>query len=133
MRQDEQYRDQQDAGFTLIEMVAVVVIIGILAAVAIPITLNAVNNSKYSAEEATLATMQTALEEYAQENNQYPAPDELQNALSAYAAGVSTSDVWGQPIQYNATGDGYILYAPGPSGGVEATSNSTPTRVANGP
>lgn len=121
-----------EMGFTLIEMIAVVAIIGILVAVAIPITLRAVNHSKYSAEEASLTTMQTALSMYAEDNSNSTYPTSSSNliaALKTYAAGLSANDVWGNPLEYGTTNSGtnYSLYAPGPTGqaGVVASDGNT--------
>jgi type II secretion system protein G len=59
-------------GFTLIELLIVVAIIAILAAIAIPNFLAAQIRAKVSREEAEEATLATALESYAVDNNSYP-------------------------------------------------------------
>lgn len=60
------------AGFTIIELLIVVAIIAILAAIAIPNLLEAQTRSKVSRVKADLRTMQTALESYAVDENAYP-------------------------------------------------------------
>ena len=49
-------------GFTLIELAIVIVIAGILAAVAIPIYQGLVDDAKYTEGEAALATVKTAMD-----------------------------------------------------------------------
>ena len=56
-------------GFTLVEMVVVIAIMGVMAAVAIPMVNNTLSRSKESAYAADLAMIQTSMEGY------YTAPD----------------------------------------------------------
>ena len=58
--------------FTLIELLIVVAIIAILAAIAVPNFLEAQTRSKVSRAQADLRSIATALESYAVDNNKYP-------------------------------------------------------------
>jgi len=60
------------SAFTLIELLIVVAIIAILAAIAVPNFLEAQTRSKVSRAKADLRSMATALEAYAVDNNNYP-------------------------------------------------------------
>lgn len=60
-------------GFTLIELIVVVAILGILAAVLTPRVLDAVQNARTSAAEANAKQIQLAMERYLIRNNNYPA------------------------------------------------------------
>jgi len=58
--------------FTLIELLIVVAIIAILAAIAVPNFLEAQTRSKVSRAKADMRTLATGLESYAVDNNKYP-------------------------------------------------------------
>jgi type II secretion system protein G len=67
--------------FTLIELLIVVAIIAILAAIAVPNFLEAQTRSKVSRTLADMRTMRTGLESYMVDNNHYPETDWGLNAL----------------------------------------------------
>ncbi|MFH1739212.1 MAG: prepilin-type N-terminal cleavage/methylation domain-containing protein [bacterium] len=69
--------------FTLIELLIVVAIIGILAAIAVPNFLNAQTRAKISRIQADQKSVSTALEQYRLDHNSYP-PD----ATNRYPVGL---------------------------------------------
>ena len=72
-------------GFTLVEIMIVVAIIALLAAIAIPNLLRARLNANDSAAKADLQALVTALESYAAANGQYPTNEsDLTGATPAY-------------------------------------------------
>ncbi|MCD6588410.1 MAG: prepilin-type N-terminal cleavage/methylation domain-containing protein [Candidatus Fermentibacteraceae bacterium] len=60
------------AGFTLIELMVVIVIIGILASIAIPKFAGVAESAKYAACRSNLRNIAEALELYRAENGEFP-------------------------------------------------------------
>lgn len=65
--------------FTLIELLIVVAIIAILAAIAVPNFLEAQTRSKIARAKADMRTLATAVEAYAVDNNKYPYAQSVTN------------------------------------------------------
>lgn len=63
---------KRNSAFTLIELLIVVAIIAILAAIAVPNFLEAQTRSKVSRSKADMKTIATGIESYRVDNNHYP-------------------------------------------------------------
>lgn len=74
--------------FTLIELLIVVAIIAILAAIAVPNFLEAQTRSKVSRSSADMRSIRTALEAYRVDNNAYPETDTGKTDLSQLGVGM---------------------------------------------
>ena len=94
-------------GFTLIELMIVVAIVGILAAIALPAYQDYVIRSKMSEAEAAVAACKTSISEYFSTKNAFPA--------NADQAGCSTT-----PTQYVAS-----LAVDGTTGAITVVSANT--------
>jgi len=81
-----------ESGFTLVELMIVIVIVGILAAVAVPIYQGNIAKAKMTECDAALGTIRTAERVYYAENNHYT------NSLSNL--GLTASDLDGKYFDY---------------------------------
>ncbi|MEG6568140.1 competence type IV pilus major pilin ComGC [Thermoanaerobacterium thermosaccharolyticum] len=64
--------NKDEKGFTLIELIVVIAILGILAAIAVPRVTVSLSNAKENANKANLKIIQDAVERYNVENGGYP-------------------------------------------------------------
>ena len=105
-------------GFTLVELIIVMVLLGILAAVAIPKMGNTISSSEEATEDAVIAALQSAVEMYAMDQvvansvKSYPDNpfDELDKSPVGYSGVGSLSDVDGEWVFYDANDDGISNY-----------------------
>lgn len=63
---------RKNNGFTLAELMVVLVILGLLASIAIPKFLTVIENSQQKTDETNIRIVESALELYRIENGQYP-------------------------------------------------------------
>jgi prepilin-type N-terminal cleavage/methylation domain-containing protein len=87
---------KNEKGFTLIELMIVIAILGILAAVAIPNFLNARGKAQDASALSTLEAVKTALEMYAADNGAYPTI-----TYSDSGAGTALSTILGEDFPTN--------------------------------
>jgi len=103
-------------GFTLVELMVVILIVGILAAVAIPLMQGRIDKAKWSEANASAGTIRTAVRAYAAETSvataQALAGTDLSAAGTQSALGFSATDLTGT---YFVPGD-YTITAVDGSG-----------------
>jgi len=105
-------------GFTLVELIIVMVLLGILAAVAIPKMGNTISSSEEATEDAIIAALKSAVEMYAMDQvvansvKSYPDNpfDELDKSPVGYSGVGSLSDVDGEWVFFDANDDGISNY-----------------------
>lgn len=126
---------RRQRGFTLIEIMVVVVIIGILGAIVVPQFMSRPDQAKVTATQTDIQAIATALEMYRLDNHDYPSTQQGLEALSKRPSGLPAArgwnphgylksapvDPWGTPYQYLNPGvhsqDGsYDLYSFGADG-----------------
>ena len=89
---------RQDKGFTLVELMVVIIILAVLTGIAIPSYLALRNRARNSATRSEMANIGTALELYMADNDAYPVADatwDVTNGdLTTYMAVVPDNDAW---------------------------------------
>src|SRR4029077_16660908 len=101
-------RYNQD-GFTLIEIMVVILILGLLATIVVQSLRGAADKAKRTKAQADLAEIKTALDRYYLDNGYYPSTDQGLNAL------VSPPTNGRMPANYES--GGYIQRLPRDPGG----------------
>ena len=119
------------SGFTLLELLVVMVIIGLLAAYVAPRYFSQLGKSEIKAAQAQVAAFQKALDTYRLEVGRYPSSEQGLNALvtrpsnepkwgGPYLQKSVPLDPWGNAYQYKSPGEhgDYDLYSLGKDGQV---------------
>ena len=96
---------QPRKGFSLIEMVIVILILGIIAAVAAPRMFDTATTAEENTTRQQLAVLRNAVEMYRARSGIYPAAGELPNAMSSMLNGPFPS-----PSIGTARGDVAVYY-----------------------
>jgi general secretion pathway protein G len=112
------------AGFTLVEVMLVVVILGILATVAVVATSGKTKRASIAATRATISAVGAALDAFEVDNGTYP--NSLQELISdtgnatwqgPYLKSKSLpADAWGNALSYSKSDNSYELVSSGPDG-----------------
>ena len=135
-------RRDAEAGFTLVEIMVVIVIIGLLTTVVVINVLPSQDRAMVEKARADIQLLEKALEMYRMDNLSYPSVEEGLEALVTPPEGLSRparyrqdgyvrrlpDDPWGNPYQYVYPGehsvfDVYSLGADGQLGGEELNAD----------
>ena len=118
-------------GFTLVELLLVLIILATLAAVVLPKFTGRTRQAKITAAATEIASIEVALDAFEVDNGFYPEgadglrllmerPDDAANWRGPYLKKAVTADPWGNPYTYECPGrhnpDGYDLSSMGPDG-----------------
>jgi general secretion pathway protein G len=129
------------AGFTLLELLVVLVILGLLVGVVAPRFFGQVGKSEVKVATAQIRALEDALDQYRLDVGRYPATEQGLAALNAQPTGVTRwqgpylkkavpNDPWGNAYQYRSPGehgevDLYSLGKDGQPGGTGDAADIT--------
>jgi general secretion pathway protein G len=106
------FRRHRQAGFTLIELMVVLVIIGVLAALIVPNVLDRADDARATAAKTDVNNLMQALKLYKLDNQRFPTAEQGLQALQTKPTGGPIpgnwrpyldklpADPWGRPYQY---------------------------------
>jgi general secretion pathway protein G len=110
------WKNRKDAGFSLLELLVVLAIMGLLAAIVAPQVMRYLYSSKTKTARVQIENVVGALELYRLDVGRYPTPEENLGALVAAPASATgwngpylqresaLKDPWGNPYRYAVPG-----------------------------
>ncbi|YCH30141.1 type II secretion system major pseudopilin GspG [Erwinia sp. PK3-005] len=102
-RYRERNRNAQ-RGFTLLEIMVVIVILGLLASLTIPRLMGSKEKADRQKAKSDIATLENALDMYKLDNHRYPTTEQGLNAL--------VKEPTSEPLPKNYRSEGYIRRLP---------------------
>lgn len=122
-------KPDRNAGFTLIELMVVMIILGLLAALVAPRFVGKVGKAKVKTAKAQIELLGSALDDFRLDNGRYPTTEEGLDALRHKPPGLPNwdgpylpkevpLDPWGRPYHYKCPGEhgDYDLFSYGKDG-----------------
>ncbi len=126
MFQQSKIRNKQ-SGFTLIEIMVVVVIIGILASVVVPRIMDNPDKARVAKAKNDIRALESALDIYRLDNYTYPTTDQGLDALIIQPTGAPEPANWKQggyikKLNKDPWGSEYLYLNPGQHGEIDIYS-----------
>jgi general secretion pathway protein G len=120
-------RLSRSRGFTLVEIMVVVVIIGILGALVVPKLLGRTGESRVTAAKVDIATMMQALKLYKLDNQRYPTTEQGLVALTTKPTAGPAANGWKEggyieKLPKDPWGNAYQYLSPGLKGEIDVFS-----------
>jgi len=121
---------RNDSGYTLMELLVVLAILGLLAAIATPMVLKYLDSAKLGTAKTEIANLSAGLDLFKYDVGRYPttqegldalvkAPGDADNWNGPYVKTTTNlKDPWGHPFGYRSPGEHgeFDLYSDGPTG-----------------
>jgi general secretion pathway protein G len=120
-------------GFTVLELLIVVAVIGVISAIALPNVVSAVQRARQSGTMADMRTIGGALVLYEQDYVDYPietslvSAEDLRRSLQPYVGDFKATDGWRRPYWYISDGHVYTLISYSLGGNADAPYTFGPT------
>lgn len=124
----------QQNGFTLIELMVVVVILGILAAVVVPRVMDRPDQARISAAKTNINAIRSALDMYKLDNHVYPSTDQGLQALVQRPGSNPVPPNWNRYMEKlpdDPWGKPYLYLQPGKHGDVDVFSTGPNGRTGD--
>ena len=145
-RRERVLRRRAQAAFTLVELLLVLVILGILAALVLPKFTGRTEQARTTAAQTQISTFGTALDAYEVDTGSYPRgndglsqlimqPSDVTNWRGPYLKSDIPLDPWGHPYVYEFPGkvnpSGYDIRSMGPDGQAGTNDDIINARISS--
>ena len=106
-------RSNSATGFSLVELLAVILLLGIIAGIVVPKVFGNLEKGKWQATKTKTQTVSTKVESYAMDVGRPPEqlqdlvskPGNADNWAGPYAKDSELKDAWGRAFEYKAPGE----------------------------
>ncbi len=125
--------NKKQKGFTLIEIMVVVVILGILGALVVPNILGRTGEARGTAAKSDIQSISNALDLYKLDNHTYPSTDQGLEALVSKPSGYPEAKNWNangylKRLPQDPWGNEYQYVSPGSNGAFDLYSLGADSR-----
>ena len=119
----KKYRQNKQAGFTLIELMVVIIILGVLAGLIIPRVMGRPDEARQAKAKIQMESMESALKLYKLDNGNYPTTEQGLKALVEPPAAGNLPKNWRQggylekgKVPKDPWGNDFVYVSPGSHG-----------------